>query len=99
LTQFKSLTFAGERWYQPPSKVFFGEETGEIVALAEADQEQSVFLMHDALQRLHPIVRKFVLVAGETGDLAEAAIASGLRDAQVATILPRLRTFLGPMLQ
>jgi len=88
------------RWYQPPAeRIYFGEETGEIVALVEPDQEQSGFLMHDALQKLHPIVRKFVLVASDTGDLVEAASAAGLNQAQVATILPRLRDFLRPMLQ
>jgi hypothetical protein len=34
----------------------------------EADQEQSTIIMHNALDRLSPIVRKFVLVASETGD-------------------------------
>lgn len=54
--------------------------------------------MHHALERLNPIVRKFVLLASETGDVPEAAHAAGLNESQVALLLPRLKTFLGPIL-
>jgi hypothetical protein len=76
-------------------KVHFGEEAGEIVALVEPDQEHNVFITHNALSRLHPNVRKFILVAAETGELSEAASAAGLSRVQVETILPRLRALLG----
>jgi hypothetical protein len=55
-----------------------------------------MFIMHRALNDLHPNVRKFVLVASNTGDLTEAAEAAGLNEAQVEMLLPRLRTFLRP---
>jgi hypothetical protein len=54
--------------------------------------------MNNALNRLSPSVRKFVLVASETGDLAEATQAAGLSQSQVAMLLPRLRLFLKPLL-
>jgi hypothetical protein len=65
----------------------------------DPDQEQSMVIMHRALNELHPSVRKFLLVASDTGDLAEAAIAAGLSRAQVAMVLPRLKAFLGPLLR
>lgn len=86
------------RWYQPPSKVYFGEESGELVVHAESNQEHSVLITHRALSRLHPGVRKFILVAADTGDLSEAPDAAGLDQNQIATILPQLRIFLGPIL-
>jgi hypothetical protein len=82
------------RWYRAPQEIKFGDREGEIVAAVEPDQEQSMFIMHRALNDLHPNVRKFVLVASDTGDLTEAAEAAGLNQAQVAMLLPRLRAFL-----
>jgi hypothetical protein len=55
--------------------------------------------MHNALNELHPKVKKFVLVASDTGDLTEAALAAGLSQAQVTMVLPRLKAFLGPLLR
>jgi hypothetical protein len=87
------------RWYQPPSQeIKFGDREGEAVIAVDPDQEQSMFIMHRALNDLHPSVRKFLLVASNTGDLTEAAEAAGLNQAQVATLLPRLRAFLRPEL-
>ena len=88
-----------KRWYQPPSQqVTFGDREGEVVTAVEADQERSVFVMQRALDRLNPSVRKFVLVASDTGDLDAATEAAGLSQAQVAMLLPRLRVFIGSIL-
>ena len=54
--------------------------------------------MHHALDNLHPSVRKFILVASETGDVEDAARAAGLSQSDVETLLPRLRLFLKPLL-
>lgn len=87
------------RWYQPPAQsVNFGDREGELIVAVEAVQEQSTFLMHHALERLNPSVRKFIVAASETGDLLEAAQAAGLNQDQVAILLPRLRLFLSPIL-
>jgi hypothetical protein len=58
-----------------------------------------VSLTHNARNGLHLQVKKFVVVASNTGDLTEAATAAGLSEAQVTMVLPRLRIFLGPMLR
>jgi hypothetical protein len=87
------------RWYHPPQQQLkFGEQEGEVVTAVEPEQEQSVFVMHRALDKLNPVVRQFVLVASDMGDLTEAAKAAGVSQAQVAVLLPRLRVFLGSML-
>jgi hypothetical protein len=44
-------------------------------------------------------LKKFVLVASETSDLTEAAETAGLSQSQVAMLLPRVRVFLGSILQ
>jgi hypothetical protein len=89
-----------ERWYQPPHQgVKFGDCEGEAVVPVALDQEQSVLISHHALNKLHPKVQKFILFASNTGDLAEAAEASGLTEEQVATVLPRLRMFLGSLVE
>jgi hypothetical protein len=89
-----------KRWYQPPAQqIKFGDREGEAVIAVDPDQEQSMFIMHRALKDLHPTVRKFLLVASDTGDLTEAAEAAGLNQSQVALLLPRLNAFLRPDLQ
>jgi hypothetical protein len=57
-----------------------------------------MFITPHALERFHPSVRKLLLAASQTGDLAEAAEAAGLNQGQVALLLPRLRTLLSPIL-
>jgi hypothetical protein len=64
-----------------------------------SEQEQSALIMHNALNKLHPKVRKFVLVASDTGDLKEAAIAAELSREQVTAVLPRLKEYLQRHLQ
>jgi hypothetical protein len=83
------------RFHTRPT-VLFGNDGERVVAV---EPEQTQFMMHGALTGLHPQVQKFILTASQTGDLDEAAAAAGLSDAQVATILPRLKAFLGPMLR
>jgi hypothetical protein len=85
------------RLFTKPTVCF--ENEGERVIAIEPEQDQSVFLMHNALNGLHPRVKKFVVVASNTGDLTEAATAAGLSKAQVAMVLPRLKIFLGPLLR
>ena len=88
------------RWYQPPrQKLHFGDREGELIVSIEADQENSTYLLHAALNDLHPKVRAFVIAASTTGDLAEAAISAGLSQEQVAAVLPRLRIYLRQHLQ
>ena len=83
------------RWYQPPlQQLQFGDREGELVIGVEAVQEQSTFIMHNALDRFHPKVRKFLIAASTTGDLTEAAAAAGLSPEQVAYVLPKLRAYL-----
>jgi hypothetical protein len=77
-----------------PAVMKFGDRAGEMVVQVDADQEQSIFLLHNALNDLHPKVRKFIIAASRTGNLAEAAVVAGLNDEQVAAVLPRLRVFL-----
>lgn len=77
---------------------FILAKSRELVVHAESNQEHSVLITHRALSRLHPGVRKFILVAADTGDLSEAPDAAGLDQNQIATILPQLRIFLGPIL-
>jgi hypothetical protein len=48
---------------------------------------------------LHPRVQKFVLCASNTGDLAEATEFAGLTEDQVAIVLPKLRVFLGSLVE
>jgi hypothetical protein len=81
-------------FYSAPAILKFGEQQGEIVAPVNADQEESVFLLHHSLNDLHPKVRKFVIAASATGDLAEAALAAGLNQAQLAAVLPKLKVYL-----
>jgi hypothetical protein len=88
------------RWHQsPPQELRFGEREGELIASVAADQEQSVFLLHNALNDLHPSVKKFIIAASATGDLAEAADEAGLSQEQVAAVLPRLRVYMQRHLQ
>ena len=70
-----------------------------MVVSIDANQEQSVFLLHNALNDLHPKVRKFIIAASSTGDLAEAAVIAGLSQEQVAAVLPRLKVYLQQHLQ
>jgi hypothetical protein len=77
----------------------FGDRDGERVVRVEADQDQSVFLLHNSLNDLHPKVKKFVIAASATGDLTEAAIAAGLTQEQIAAVLPRLKVYLQRHLQ
>ena len=77
-----------------PAVMKFGDREGEMVVQVDADQEQSIFLLHNALNDLHPKVRKFIIAASRTGHLAEAAVVAGLNDEQVAAVLPRLRVYL-----
>lgn len=88
------------RWYRPPvQRLQFGDNEGELVLATESEQEDTVFLLHNALNDLHPKVKKFVTMITITGDLTEAAVAAGLSQEQVATVLPRLRLKLGPLLR
>jgi hypothetical protein len=82
-----------------PAVMKFGDREGEMVVQADADQEQSAFLLHNALNDLHPKVKRFVIAASNTGDLAEAAIVAGLSQEQVAAVLPRLKIYLQQRLQ
>lgn len=85
------------RWYSPPSqKVQFGDREGELVLAIEAEQEQSTFLMHHALNRLSPKARALLISVKETGDLRASADAIGLSMSEVAELLPVLRRFLCP---
>jgi len=77
----------------------FGDREGELVTAIEGEQEASVFLLHNALNDLHPKVKKFVTALSITGDLMEAALAAGLSQAQVAAVLPGLKVKLGPLLR
>jgi hypothetical protein len=77
-----------------PAVMKFGDRAGEMVVQVDADHEQSIFLLHNALNDLHPKVRKFIIAASRTDNLAEAAVVAGLNDEQVAAVLPRLRVFL-----
>jgi hypothetical protein len=88
-----------KRWFTPPAVLKFGDREGELIASVDADQEQSVFLLHNALNDLHPSVKKFIIAASTTGDLAEAAAEVGFSQEQVAAILPRLKTYLQQHLQ
>jgi hypothetical protein len=48
------------RWSQPANQeTRYGDQEGEAIIAIEPDQEQSVFLLHDALKNFHPKVRKF----------------------------------------
>jgi hypothetical protein len=87
------------RLYAPPAILKFGDRKGEAVISIAPDQEQSVLIMHNAFNKLHPKVRKFVLVASDTGDLTEAAIAAELSQEQVTAVLPQLRVYLQRHLQ
>jgi hypothetical protein len=86
------------RSYQPPrQQLHFGDREGELIVSIEADQEKSTYLLHNALNDLHPKVRAFA--ASTTGDMTEAAIAAGLNQEQVAAFLPRLKVYLQRHLQ
>jgi hypothetical protein len=87
------------RWYTPPAVLKFGDREGEKVIPVDADQEQSVFLLHNALNDLHPKVRKFIIAASSTGDLTEAAVEAGLSQEQVVAVLPQLKVYLQRHLQ
>jgi hypothetical protein len=83
------------RWYQLPfQKRHYGDREGELVVSLDADQEESIFLLHNALSDLHPQVRNFVIVASRCGDVAEAAASAGLSKSQVEVILPHLKIYL-----
>lgn len=88
-----------KRLYTPPAILKFGDREGEKVISIDADQEQSVFLLHNALNDLNPKVKKFIIAASTTGDLIEAAAAAGLSQEQVAAVLPRLKVYLRQHLQ
>lgn len=83
------------RRFYTPAVLMFGDREGEKVIQIEADQEQSTFLLHNALNDLHPKVRTVIIAASNTGDLAEAAAVAGLSEEQV----PRLRVYLQQHLQ
>jgi hypothetical protein len=51
-------------------------------------------LLHNALDRLHPKVKQFVIAASATGDVIEAADSAGLSQREVESLLPRLRRYL-----
>jgi hypothetical protein len=87
------------RRFYMPAVMKFGDREGEMVVQVDANQEQSVFLLHRALNDLHPKVKKFIIAASSTGDLAEAATAAGLSQEQVEAVLPRLRVYLQQHLQ
>jgi hypothetical protein len=44
-------------------------------------------------------VKRFIIAASTTGDLAEAAVAAGLSQEQVMAVLPRLKVYLQRHLQ
>jgi hypothetical protein len=75
------------------------ENDGQRIVAIEPGQEGSIFLLHNALNDLHPKVKKFVTALSITGDLMEAALAAGLSQAQVAAVLPGLKVKLGPLLR
>jgi hypothetical protein len=77
----------------------FGDREGEAVIEVAPEQEQSVLISHNALNKLHPRVQKFILFASNTGDLTEAAELAGLSEAQVAIVIPKLRIFLGSLVE
>jgi hypothetical protein len=88
------------RWHRAPSeKLKFGDREGEAVIEVAPEQEQSVHISHHALNKLHPKVQKFILFASNTGDLAEAAELAGLSKEQVSMLLPRLKVFLGSLVE
>jgi hypothetical protein len=88
-----------KRLYVSPVVLTFGDRAGELVTSVAPDQEQSVLIMHNALNELHPKVRKLILVGEHTGDLTEAAVAAGLSQEQVMAILPQLKAYLQRHLQ
>lgn len=82
----------------PPAKLTF--EGDKVLAVSvDPEQDQSTFMLHNALNDLHPSVKKFVIVASQTGDLIEAGAAAGLTPEQLALLLPKLRTYLQRHLQ
>jgi hypothetical protein len=87
-----------KRFYSP-AILKFGDGEGEKVVQVDALQEVSTFLLHNALNDLHPRVKKFIIAASTTGDLIEAAAAAGLSQEQVAAVLPRLKIYLQQHLQ
>ena len=92
-TKEKPSTGDITRFYTP-AIMKFGDREGEMVVQVDADQEQSTFLLHNALNDLHPQVKKFIIAASNTGDLAEAAAVAGLSQEEVAAVLPRLKVYL-----
>lgn len=81
-----------------PHIVRFGENQGERVISTEPEQERSSFQLYDALDRLHPRVKEFVIAAINTGEISSAAEIAGLGAAEIALLLPRLKLFLNPYL-
>jgi hypothetical protein len=85
-------------WQYTDRTVRFENDGQRIVAI-EPGQEGSIFLLHNALNDLHPKVKKFVTALSITGDSMGAALAAGLSQAQVAAVLPGLKVKLGPLLR
>lgn len=74
------------------------DENRRLVAIVQADQEDTPVLLYKALDRLHPRVKRFVLAVADGAEVHEAAAESGIPKTLVESLLPRLRTFLAPLL-
>lgn len=89
------------RFYQPHRRAFegsFENGTGSVVAIQEADQDQSSFALFAALEKLHPAVKKFVLAITEGASVEDAAQECGLSESALSRVMPSLKVFLQPYL-
>lgn len=88
-----------KRFYTIPNMGWEGSgENSRMVAIADATQESTSFALFAALDRLHPAVKKFVLAITDGAGVEDAAAESGLSDAALAKVMPRLKVFLKPYL-
>jgi hypothetical protein len=71
---------------------------GRIVAISQPSQENTSFQLFAALEKLHPIVKRFVTNIVDGATVREAADECGLADRELAKILPPLKVFLKPLL-
>jgi hypothetical protein len=89
--------FEAARFYVPRAVgVEFSDGTPRPVLIVGPEQHETQFALLAALEKLHPSVKMLVLAVLEGADLEQAAIEAHIGPGMLASLLPRLRTFLTP---
>lgn len=88
-----------KRFYElKPTYLEYVNGEPRFVAVAEPEEQTSSFDLFAAVERLHPVSRRFVKALIDGASVLEAAMECKISDEALAIVLPELRVYLRPYL-